>query len=92
MNESEIKNDPTCLLEKEITQEEVALGLEQVDYESFVYSLKRFGFNKTHLTEEVLILAAEELKLDLRSLVKDESTEGGEEQKDDSEIVKMLKS
>lgn len=78
MNESELKNDPTCLLEKEIVLEEADLGLEQLDYEAFVYSLKRYGFNKTHIDEKVLILAAEELKLDLKNLAQESS---GEEEK-----------
>ena len=55
-------------MEKEIVLDEAEIGLEKLDYETFIYSLKRYGFNKTHLPENVLILAAEELKLDLKSL------------------------
>lgn len=78
-------------MEKEIVLDEAEIGLEKLDYETFIYSLKRYGFNKTHLSENVLILAAEELKLDLKSLNYDSSPE--EQKKSyDREINKVLKS
>jgi hypothetical protein len=50
--------------EMELREQESDLKLSHIDFEKFVFAVKRFGFSKTYVHDRHLVEIAKELQLD----------------------------